>query len=1115
MRIRVLGPLEIRQEQGWQRVGAPKWRSLLAALLIAPGRPLTMDQIVEELWPQRSPRGAVNQVHGYAVRIRRLLDDPDGQVLRTRHPGYELVLAPDDLDVTRFEEFAHQGEAALRRHDVPTARDLLGAALDLWRGPAFADVAVTETVRTEVDRLAERRLCALESRIEADLALARHTELVSELQQLRAAQPYRERLWGQLMLALYRSGRQAEALSAYQDLRRVLDDELGVEPTTALRDLHQQILRADPDLDVPETPDTAAVTPVAQARPVVPHQLPAGVVDFTGREAELRQLDLMLPGDDPHGADGTRIGTIAGIGGAGKTTLAVHWAHRVVDRFPDGQLYASLRGYAPTPTREPIDVLAQFLRALGMPADRIPLDEDEAAAAYRTLLSGRRMLVILDNAVDAAQVRTLLPGSPGCVTVVTSRDRMDGLVALEGAKPIGLDRLATDEAVTLLDRILGKDRVRADHDAAVRLAQLCDGLPLALRITGAFLLASPDRPLAQHVKQLEGRDRLSALALEGDPRTAVRAVFDLSYDRLDPDAQHLFRLLGFVPGPDFAADAAAAIAHIGPEQATRLLGRLASAHLLAHRGADRYAFHDLMRLYALDRSATTDGDQHGRVALTRLLGWYVRKARGALTAWLPHLIRIPDEVADADLAGTGPTAEVADADQTSTTFADAQEALDWLDAEEAGLVAAAATAVGVAPAAAWLLADALRGYFANREHVPEWLSVAYAGHQAAVADGHGRAASSHSLAYVYMYAGDYPTAQEHAEAALQRCEGLGWQDGEMAILNTLAGVHLQQGQLDHAAERFAAALAIARAIGDADAEAAYTGNLGLVIFRMGQLDLALKHQARAYELALKSDSARPVVKYLLHLGETHLLLGDFDNARKHLELALDQLRTLDLPFDRCCAFDNLANLELDSGRLMQARAHADEALAIARALQNPRYEVATRSTLAAIELRGGRLRTALDQFQHAAEIARTCGFQSDGLASLLGAAAAQCRLGRLEDALADLRSCVQIAQETGSRIMAGRAMSVLAEVRLARGETEQARTAALDALTAHQETGYRLGEALALRHLGDIARAAGDLGEARRRWQQAHDLHAEIGTPEAAELRDLLGTGSTSSGCCS
>ncbi len=1128
MRIRILGPLEVRHEQEWQRLGAPKWRSLLALLAIGRSRPHSVDRIVDELWPDRPPRGAVNQVHGYVGRLRRLLGDSDGEVLRTRQPGYELDLSPDDIDAARFEDLARQGETALRRNDVASARELLGEALDLWRGPALADVPVTATVQAEVERLEEGRLSTMESRIEADLALARHAELVAELQQLSAAHPYRERLWGQLMLALYRSGRQADALAAYHQLRRLLDDELGVEPTAALRDLHQQILRADPDLDVPAAPERPTVRPRTEAPPVVPHQLPAGVVDFTGREAELRHLDLLLQGEDPQAPDGLRIGTIAGVGGAGKTTLAVQWAHRVVDRFPDGELYASLRGFAPTPPREPIDVLAQFLRALGMPPDQVPLDEDEAAAAYRTLLSGRRVLVVLDNAVDAAQVRPLLPGSPGCVAVVTSRDRLGGLIALEGARPLELDRLGTANAVTLLGHILGQDRIQGEYDAAVQLAKLCDGLPLALRISGAYLLASPARSLAHHAEQLQAGDRLGALELEGDQRTAVRAVFDLSYDRLDPGAQRLFRLLGFVPGPDFGVDGATAIADIGPGEASRLLARLANAHLLVQRGADRYAFHDLMRLYALDRSAATDGDQHGRAAVSRLLRWYARTAREAITAWLPHLIRIPADVAATSLATDEQAADNQAADklqaadkqaadnqaadnQAAARFGTAQDALDWLDAEEAGLAAAVTAAVDVVPAVAWLLADALRGYFANREHLAEWLSVAGAGRQAAAAesDGYGLAACSQSLAYLSMYTGDYPAAQEHGEAGRIQCERLGWREGEMAFLNTLAGVHLHQGQLDEATERFDAARAVARSVGDRDGEAAYTGNLGLVYLRMGRLDLALEHQTRAHELALAASSGRPVVKYLLHLGETHWLRGNFDTARTHLDRALDQLESLDQPFDLCCAYDTLANLDLDSGRLTQARGSADRALATARALKNPTYEVATLSTLASIELRNGRFRTALDQFRRAAEIARASDSLSDGLGSLLGGATAQVRLGRLADAMADLQFCVQIAQETGGRIMAGRATSVLAEVRLARGEPEAARSTALEALSLHQETGYRLGEALALRHLGDIARTVGDLGEARRRWQQAHDLYATIGVPEAAELRELLSTTAT------
>jgi DNA-binding SARP family transcriptional activator len=393
MRLRILGPLEVWDGAEWRRLGAPKWRSLLAALVIRSDRAVSVAELIEELWGDDPPGGAVNLVHGYVGRVRRVLDDRDGRCLRSRSPGYTLQLGPDDLDVQRFEDLAARGVAAQERNDPTEAARLLGDALAVWRGPAFADVHPTPLIVPEVERLEERRLRVVEARIEAELALGRHAELVSELQALVDDHPLREQLWHQLMLSLHRSRRQAEALDAYQRLYKLLDDELGLRPSRPLRDLQRQILT-----DQPEPGDASGRrAPSAD----VPRQLPAAPVDFTAREAEVRRLETIA--DLATGADTASAVVVSGAGGVGKTTLAVHWAHRAADRFPDGQLYLDLYGYSGRSPRSPEESLGRLLRGLGQPPDKIPSDLDDATALYRSLLAGRRVLVILDNARSVDQ----------------------------------------------------------------------------------------------------------------------------------------------------------------------------------------------------------------------------------------------------------------------------------------------------------------------------------------------------------------------------------------------------------------------------------------------------------------------------------------------------------------------------------------------------------------------------------------------------------------------------------------------------------------------------------------------------------------------------------------
>jgi len=503
MRWRVLGPLEVWTGDGWTGVDAPKRRALLAALLAEPGRVVPTASLVDELWVADPPPAARKLVSGYVLRLRRLLGDRGGRVLVTQSPGYRLVADPAEVDACRFHELLTQGRVALAAGDAGGAADVLVTALDLWRGPALADVPRGPLATAEAARLEEARLEAVGLRIEAALRCGSAPEFVPELHGLTASHPLRERFWHLLMRALVEAGQPAEALAVYEQARRVIATELGVEPGPDLQQLHQRILAGDqPPSTSPEAAGKVAPArgpgnrqpAVSLRRTVTPRQLPGAVGAFTGREAELRWLSgLLAETADPGGA--VVISAIGGTAGVGKTALAMHWAHQIASQFPDGQLYVDLRGYDPGEPMTAADALAAFLRALGVAGQDIPTETDERATRYRSLLAGRRMLVLLDNAGSVAQVRPLLPGTATCVTLVTSRDSLAGLVVRDGARRLDLDLLPVTDAQALLTALIG-DRAAADPVATAALAERCVRLPLALRVAAELAAARPDPRLA-------------------------------------------------------------------------------------------------------------------------------------------------------------------------------------------------------------------------------------------------------------------------------------------------------------------------------------------------------------------------------------------------------------------------------------------------------------------------------------------------------------------------------------------------------------------------------------------------------------------------------------------
>jgi DNA-binding SARP family transcriptional activator len=655
MEFRMLGPLRVRTARGWVPIAAEQQRTVLAVLLVEAGRAVSTVRLVDAVWGPRPPSRAVNTVQAYVMRLRRLLggdlgSDLGGDIVLTRDRGYELAVDGDHVDAVVFERMVSAARRDLADGQAASAEARLSAALDLWRGPVLADVPAVECLTWRADQLEQIQLAAQEQHMAALLALDRSAEAVEVLHRLVDAAPLREQRWALLVRALDRCGRRAEALDAFQRARRVLRDELGLEPGPELRELQRAILSSDPS-----------------AHSVRPAQLPSDTAGFVGRVEHLARLDDLVR-DDPGRSPSPVVSVVSGAAGTGKTALAVHWAHGVRDRFPDGQLYLNLRGYASETPVRPLEALGRVLAALGVAAEQIPSDVEEASALYRSLLADRRVLVLLDNARDPEQVRPLLPGGAGCLTLVTSRDRLGGLVARDGASGLVVGVLDDREARAVLTRLLGPARVDAEPEATAEVVRLCGNLPLALRIAAARLSERPDAPVAELAGLLAG-DRLGGLDVYGDtdPGVAVRAAFDLSYRGQPADARRLFRLLGLAPGADVTAATAGALAGQDAVTTLRTLDRLASANLIAESAPGRYAVHDLLREYAAERAAAEESPAERAAALDRLYARYLAHA-GA-----------------------------------------------WIDAERANVVSAVAHAAEHGPhEAAWLLADAMRGYLFSR-----------------------------------------------------------------------------------------------------------------------------------------------------------------------------------------------------------------------------------------------------------------------------------------------------------------------------------------------------------------------------------------------------------------
>jgi DNA-binding SARP family transcriptional activator len=944
VRFRILGPLEVWTGQGWSSIGAPKWRALLAALLLNPGQAVSTDRLAAELWGDDPPDRATNLVSVYVLRLRRALGDPEGRVLTTRAPGYQLLLGPGDLDAECFEMLAGQGREALADGDPDRAAEALAEALGLWRGRALADVPPSALVSAEADRLEESRLSVLELRIEADLGCGRPAQLVPELRRLLSDHPLGEGLWALLIRALDGAGRHAEALAAYGQAREVIAEELGVDPGPELQGLYQAMLTADAG----PRPPAAAVTAPSPSPPAgsraeathrragpgssrrAPAQLPADVADFTGRAAPLERLCGLVSGSRQHANGAVTVAVVAGTPGLGKTTLAVHAAHRLRPDFPDGQLYVSLRGGSdhPVPADE---VLARFLRDLGVDGARVPVDPEERATMYRTRLAERQMLIVLDDARDAAQVRPLLPGTGSSAVIVSSRHRLSDLA---GSRLIDLDVLDEGEAAELFTRIIGTDRAEAEPGPVRDVLGVCAGLPLAIRIAGARLAARRAwtvRTLADRLADQRRRmDELTA----GD--LAMRACFQVSFDALphrngtSTDPARAFRLLGVWQGPSIGLPAAAALIGQPEWPVTDALEVLVDAHLLESPAPDRYRLHDLLRAYAADRARADEPPQAVLDAVRRVLEWYLRAADAAARVVAPYRDRVP---LDPPEPGREPP-----------SFATAEEALDWCEQERTNLVAATRQAASQGlHDIAWKLPVAMKVCLDRLGYRAESLAT----HHIALA-----------------------SAQE-----------LGDRPAEAWVLTNLGMVFGQQ-HIGDAVGCFEQALVIYREIGDRRDEARTANNLAFTYVILGRYEEAVAALLDALELQREVGRRYGEGVALCNLAEAYVELGRYDEAIARSQEALAIVREVDSARDEGYALHNLGRAHLEQGHLTEAVDLFEQALAIHRAAGERYGEAQDLQSIGLAHARAGRLAQARDTWTQARSLFESLG--EDGLAAELG-----------------------------------------------------------------------------------------------------------------------------------
>jgi DNA-binding SARP family transcriptional activator len=1063
LRFRVLGPVEASLDGEPLLLRAPLQRTLLAALLARSGRAVSADALIDAIWAEQPPDQARKALLVCLHRLRRTLGDP--QRIALEPAGYRIRVTADDFDAAAFAEHlaAARRERSAKRLERSAAR--YEQALHLWRGPAYADMADFSLIATEAARLDDDRLRARQELLEVRLDLGSHDAALGDLEALARAHPFRERLIALRMLALHRAGRQAEALEVYRESRKALAGELGVDPGRLVQRMHEAVLRNDDQLASVAT-ESLDGTWVPLAGPkieaaAVPRELPADVIGFTGRDGELRELESARVGDADDGLPASPVVVISGMAGVGKTASAVHWAHRIADDYPDGQLFLNLRGYSALPALQPIGALTAMLRALGLESGQVPAETDEAAARLRTETAGKRMLILLDNAESAEQVLPLLPGGSRSLVIVTSRNRLDELLTGHGAFRLDLAPLTPDEATRLLKALLRIPR-SSDRPELDELARSSGYLPLALRLAAANRTGTHP-----------------AAPVDGGPHAALKATFDGSYRTLPEDARRMLRLFGVAPVRSLAIEAAAVLADMSTAATERAVEQLVHAHMVNRDGRGRLYLHDLIRDYAED--LTGADDPVSAAALDRLFGWYLDTALAACRARYPGYARLSDHDRDGDLPSLG----------------DAAQAARWLDDERENLVAVARY-VGERGhgSVAWRLADALRSHGWAAMSAPDFLALGRAALQGAHSDGSapGAAVAELCMTTAYFKARDFSDAVRHAERAIERARRIGWDEGQASAHHTMMLACWQIGRLRVSLEHGEAALAMNRAGGRLRAATVNLGALGGIHVALGELHHALRLREEACRLAEESGDVRIQAMRLGRLASTALDLGQVGAAQEYLNRAVDiEVNVLKGPLSAATA-DIAAELSSVLGKHDDALVYAETVLRDAERQYDRANEADGLITVAAVLNRLGRHAEAVAAAAQALRIAEV-DLTGLRIKALIERAIGRIGLGEPDAATADADAALSMARAGEYRIDEGMALNLLAEARLHRGEAGGARELAGQARDNHRTTGHCTGQSWSLWIMGSAARLGGDTVAAERYWREVEEIYAAMGAP--------------------